>query len=180
MMRVIPDLIALLQRFVPPWLLVVLAVVLAPVALMAWLRWLRAKQIRGALRTAFLATDPGRRRIAVERAFELAGGREHALVTLTETAHQTGLPDVTLQGLAALESRGMAAVDVARIRSQRSKPPRRAGHPVEEVVVIERFLEQGMIPAASERLDEALARFPSDPELLELSQRLASEHAPRD
>jgi len=180
MMRIIPDLLGLLQRFVPPWLLIALAVVLAPIAVMAWLRWVRAKQIRGALRTAFLATDPNKRRQAIDHAFDLAGEREQALIALTDTAHRTGLVDVTTRGLAALESRGMGAHDVARIRAATAKPPRRAGHPVEEVVVIERFLEQDMIPAATERLNEALQRFPDDPELRELRDTIRSRTAPSE
>ena len=175
MMRVIPELLATLGRFFPPWMLIALGVVLAPIALVSWLRWLRAKQIRGALRTVFRSAEPTRREVAIERAFHLAGNRESALIALADTAHQTGLVDVTQRALLLLESLDLGKSEVLRIRATTAKPTRRASHPVEEAVVVERFIEQEMWGAARIRLDEALARFPNDPELLQLEEALLGD-----
>lgn len=175
MTRVIPELLELLGRFLPPEVLAALVVLAAPVAVWGWLRWLRAKQIRGALRTAFLATDPQRRHKAIDRAFELAGKREHALVALLDTAHKTGLRDVTQRAMALMNDLGVGQQDVARITRELRPEARRAGHPVEEAVVIERFIEQELYGAARTRLAEAMQRFPDDEMLLDLSRQLA-EH----
>lgn len=178
MMRVIPELLSTLAQFFPPWILGLLALLIAPVAVFAWLRWLRAKQIRGALRTVFFATDPTKRQAAVDRAFRLAGKREQALIALADTAHQTGLPGVTHRALAQLDALGLGRKDVARIRAATSKPARRAGHPVEELVVIERFIAEGLTEAARTRLAEALSRFPTDPDLLALNDTLHTDRSP--
>ena len=175
MMRVVSELIAGLSALLPPWALAVLAAIAAPFVVMAWTRYVRAKQIRGALRTAFRTTDPVLRAAAVEKAFELAGLRERAVIALADTAHTTGLVDVTTRALALMEAHGWGREDVRRIRAATAKPKKKGGHPVEEVVVIERMIEQEMLAAARIRLEEALARFPSDPDLIGLQEALARQ-----
>lgn len=175
MMRVIPELIAGLSALLPPWMLAVLAGIAAPFILLAWTRWVRAKQIRGALRTAFRATDRAIRQAAVDKAFALAGERERAVISLADTAHATGLVDVTNRALAMMDEHGWGRADAQRIRAATAKPKKTGGHPVEEVVVIERMIEQEMLAAARIRLDEALARFPSDPDLIGLQEALAGQ-----
>jgi hypothetical protein len=105
----------------------------------------------------------------------LAGQREQAVSALADTAHTTGLVDVTTRALVLMDEHGWGRAEARRIREATSKPKKKGGHPVEEVVVIERMIEQEMLAAARIRLDEALARFPTDPDLIGLQEALARQ-----
>ncbi len=166
-MRGFGDIISTIVLLVPPWGIALLVAALAAVLGPGWYDSVKSKQIRSAVRAMAMA-EPGPERDAhADRAWTLAAGRGSRLVTLVSEADKRRQDDLWAR---ALRSLGAMPGYVDFVRAARKKrlgdkaPPR---HPIEEAVLARRFIDEGMVDAARDRLDAALSRFPDDPDLLE-------------
>jgi len=140
----------------------------------AYLHRMRAKQIKGAMRKLARARGDEQRQRHTEAAFVLAAGRGRRLVVLAEEAMRAGQPLVVKRALAELERTSQCAEDVARITTKLRGEQRGPSFALEAVVNVEGLLDNGMIRVAQERLDEALRKFPEDPDLQALRPRVAA------
>ena len=173
-MRMILDMLTTVRGMLPDWAFTVLVGVLLAVLIPAWLFWLRSKQIKGVLRRWGRADDVEERTALADEAFRLTGGRGRLLVALMDEAHRLDYRPIWTRALEELERTGQCPQDVARIRAKITveRPP--ALHPVEEAVHVERMLGEGLLEPAWERLAPALERFPDDPDLIDLRDRIAA------
>ena len=171
MLRMIPELFSTLGELLPAWALGLIALLLAILVVPAWIRSVRAKQIRGALRRAVRVTGDARER-EIRAAFDRAGDRPRSLLVLVETGLKMGLPDAWKPALRRLESRGDLLEDTARIRANLERERKESRHPVEIVVRVEELVAHGLDDLAASTLAEGLERFPEDADLLALSRRL--------
>ena len=168
----VSDIIVALQALLPPWAIALVVVAVAAVAVPGWLFSVRVKRMKGRVRR-LLRADPQTRATLVEECFEIAGDRPALLEALAAEALKMGHPDVRNRALELLESKG-GGKEAAVIRQKFEKEKKAAVHPLQAIVVIERLMDEGMEDTARQRLAEALERFPKDPELLEIQQRLGS------
>lgn len=174
MFRVIPDIIAGLRAALPAWAFALVLLGVAALAAPVYLNWLRSKQIRGKFRAYVRAIGNEHRARVAEEMFALANGRPRLLVTIADEAERLGKRLVLDRALTELEATGGAPEDLKRLTTKvkPDKPP--PMHPLEEAVHVERMLDEGLLPAARQRLDRALKRFPQDADLLELQARLTA------
>lgn len=172
MVRGFGEVLESLGQLLPPWVVATVAFVLLVAVLPAWVDNVRSKQVRGAVRRMVRASDQGRLDLA-ERAMRLAGRRPTRLTALVEHAHRYQQLDLRRRGLAMLQRVDPAGAEHLLATIERDRP-KQVFHPLEVVVRVERLLDEGMIDAAAARLDEALARYPDDPDLLALRSRLRS------
>jgi hypothetical protein len=147
-------------------------VALAPLVVAGWVRWLRAKQVRGHLRRAFRSANPADRELAIDAAFAVAGDSALRVVGLTEEAARLGLLPAARRGAERAAALGAHPNDLVRLRGMLASERPKARHAVEDVVAVERFLEEGLVERARERLGAALARYPDDADLLALRERV--------
>lgn len=180
MFRGVTDLIQVLGQFVPTPVLVGILVALALVALPAWLRSVRVRQVKGHLRTAARAHGDEERVRAIDAAFERAGARPQVLVALAEQAIRNGQPLVCRRALDALEATGKLELDLMRLRKKVGAPPPRKTDPFEALVRVERLHDLGLTVAAREALEAALESHPDDSELLALQVRLFADDPTTD
>jgi hypothetical protein len=134
----------------------------------AWWNSLRLREIRGLVRRI------GRQEsvpLLTERAFRVAGNRSDRLAHLASEAHRRALPALRDQAFLELES-----VDPQAAAAQRAAiaaPPRTGDrHPVAAAAAIETLIASEAWEAAATRLAEARARFPDDPDLAALQERV--------
>ncbi len=172
MFRIIPDLISVITTFVPPWALAVLGVAAVALAIPAWLRSVRSKQIRNRLRWVGRAHSDDERHRWAQEAFQLADGNGLLLVVLAEEAHKLNQLDLFKRAMTLLRAMPGLEPDIARLDKQSLKDKPRYRHPVEAAVVIEKLAREGMVDEAVERLNEAMQLFPGDSDLQELSETL--------
>jgi len=171
-MRTIPQLLETLKELLPPWLFFPLVAVLAVAAVPAWINWLRTKQIRGQLRGMLRAANAQARKAHEAEAFFLAKGRPRRLVALADEAIRLNLKLVWQRALSELMATGKLPAEVQRLRAKVEAAPKRGGHPLEEMVIIERLWDEGLHDAALERLADVRARFPDDADLAALEADL--------
>lgn len=169
----IPRIIGVIEQLLPPEIYVPLFVILVFALVPVWFNWLRTKQIKGQLRRMLRATTPEARAGFRARAFEFAAGRPRRLAFLADEALRIGLKGVYDDAMVALKAAGGHHKDLQRLEAATKVVPPRAQHPLEEAVVIERMLEEGLEEAARGRLTEMRARFPNDPDLADLERRLS-------
>lgn len=170
-MRGITDILSTLTLLFPPWLLAALVVVVALYAVPAWYDGMREKQIRGLLRRRSRADGDLRQQLA-QRATELAGTRARRVVVLATEAAKYGQHDLLRAGHAQLVAIGAHPADIRRVAALIRDEPKTHGTALEACVVIERMLEEGMLDTAKDRLGLSLSRFPNDPELTALQDRI--------
>jgi len=171
-LRGLTDLIEPLRHLLPTEVLVLLAIALAIVVAPAWWRSVRVRQIKGHVRRAARAHGPAERRDEVDGAFRKVGGSGRLLVDLAEHAHRAGLHDVWQRAVEKLERSGKLPLESQRLRHKAAPPPRALRDRDEAVVRAELQLSQELWAAARETLDEALARFPDDPDIARLDRAL--------
>ncbi len=177
MMRGLPEMLSTITSVLPAWVVVVLVAVAAPFVVKRWLSWLRNKQIRGRLRSAsFSKTSQDIKRF-VDEAFELAGDEGDRLLALAHQAKVMHRPDIVLRVVAKLHDLEKHPMERRALREAVEKEEKTVGHPIEDFVVIERFLDEGMLVGARDRLTAALQRFPADSELVALRERLDAAEA---
>lgn len=170
MFRIFSDLGGLVFQLVPPWAIPIVIGVLGALAAPFWLESVRGKQIKGAVRRMVRASEDERPPLA-ERALSLAGTRRTRLIALVQEAmryDQRALRDEALVRLERVH-RG----DAAELRKRIDKPRTRYRDPVEAVVRIEGLLDEGLVVAAREQLEEARRSFPHDPDLDRLQERVS-------
>lgn len=165
----IGQLISDLGSLVPPWLLAVIIGVALLAAAPGWLTGLKAKKVKALLRQTTRA-DEETRTALIEQAFELADGRPEVLVALVREADKMNLPKLRDRAMKALSKHKSHADVVRKLKAPKDPTAKKGsfGHPVEAVVRVRTLIENGATELAREKLGEALAKFPDDPELLEL------------
>jgi hypothetical protein len=157
-----------LSEVVPMRTLAIVVLVVAILALPAWLETVRERQLRGAVRRMVRA-DPDQRAALVDRALTLAALVPRRLTVLAGEAIRYDQRDVRDRALAALEEAGG---DTRALRARIERPKVRFRDPVEAVVRIEGLVAEGLVEAAREQLAEARSTFPDDPELALLETTL--------
>lgn len=169
----IPQIIRTLEQLLPPEVYIPLFVVLGIALVPTWFHWVRTKQIKGQLRRLLRATSSEEKATFRARAFAFANGKPRRLAFLADEALRLGLKPIHDEAMAALKAvAGGHHADVQRLEAATKVVPPRAQHPLEEAVVIERMLEEGLVEAAKARLQEVRARFPTDPDLADLEHRI--------
>lgn len=173
----IGQLIADIGKFVPPWLLGILIAVLLVLAAPGWLTGLKVKKVKAILRQTTRA-DETERKALQQQALDVAQGKPEVLVALVREADKMNLPRLRDRAMKALKKFPSHA-DVVRQMKKPADPQKLKGsfgHPVEAAVRIRTLVENGAVELAREKLAEANAKFPGDPELAEL-QTLVQETA---
>jgi hypothetical protein len=170
MVRGITDITGTIGMFLPPWALALLGVLLVAAAFPFWLNSMRIKQISGRSRRMVRAEHDERQRLANE-ILDLAGDNSTRLLAAVEQTTRYGLRALRTECVARLRATGERSKDLAQILAKEAPERKPIGHAIEAIVTIERMLEEGLGPAARTRLDEALTRYPHDPELLQLKER---------
>jgi len=170
-MRGIPKIIAEIVQLLPAWLVVPFAVACLALAAPVWLHSVRVKQIGGAVRRMVRANNDTRSALH-NRVFLLAGGKPGLLLIAVEQAQRYNQRALFKDAMAALQATGQKKKELAIIRAKISPERQHIGHPLEIAVGVQGLVDQGMIDAAQTRLAEALGRYPSDPDLLDLQRRL--------
>ncbi len=173
MFRIVTDLQGLVFQVVPPWAVPLVIGALVALAAPFWLENVRQKQIKGAVRRMVRA-DYEERPALVERALGLAGQRRIRLIALVQEAIRYDQRALRDEALGRLEQVKGGKTDAAELRKRVEKPRTRYRDPVEAAVRVEGLLDEGLLVAAREQLDEARSAFPDDPELDRLDQRLAA------
>lgn len=171
MFRGVTDIANTLNLLLPPWAvggLIALALVLV---FPFWIDSMRIKQISGRARRMVRA-EPDVRQALFDQIIDLGGSSPNRLLAIVAQADKYGLRDLRAEAIRRLEQTGQATEDLARLRKKQAPERKPVGHVLEAVVTIERMIEQGMTVAARTRLEEALDRYPGDPELLALQDRL--------
>ncbi|HHO51961.1 MAG TPA: hypothetical protein ENK18_14035 [Deltaproteobacteria bacterium] len=178
MFRIFSDIGQVLTSLIPGWAIPIVLGIAGVLAVPFWIESVRSKQIKGAVRRMVRADGPTRRQLA-HRALSLAGQRRLRLIGLVQEAIRYGQHALIEEGLARLTSDPHGHRDAEALRARIRKPGQRFRDPIEASVRIEGLLQQELFVAASEQLDEALGRFPTDPELLHLQRRLSEPREPR-
>ena len=160
-----------IETVLPPQVYIPLFAMIGVAAIPSWFYWLRTKQIRGQIRSMLRTTDPARRDAHRRRAFEYAAHKPRRLAYLADEALRLGLKAVYDEALAELQAGGHRE-DHERLEKASKAPQPALGHPLQEAVVIERLIDEGLAEVARARLREARAKFPDDPDLAELERRL--------
>jgi len=176
----IPQIIRTLEQLLPPEVYIPLFVVLGIALVPSWFHWVRTKQIKGQLRRLLRATDPNDKATFRSRAFEFAHNKPRRLAFLADEALRLGLKPIHDEAMTALKAAGGHDDDVKRLEAATKVVPPRAQHPLEEAVVIERMLGEGLVEAARARLAEVRARFPGDHDLADLERRIDAPRPPAD
>lgn len=172
-MQVIGDLLDTINTLLPRPVFIGLLVLLVVVSFPAWLGSVRARQIRGRLRTLARTSDPGRRGALADQVFRIAGSRQRHLVLVAEESLRLGLRTVHTVALEALDASGHAAAAKSiRERLAPERPDYR--HPLEATVVARRLAAQGLRDEARRRLQEAADAHPGDPDLMSALAELDS------
>lgn len=169
-LRGLSQIVGALRMFVPLPVLVALVALLFLAVAPIWLENARTKEVRGLVRQISRSGQGEEAERLTERALGLADRRTGRLVELGREAHRrqlTRLRDRAWERLAELDA------DMARRERTLVQPvPTRDRFPLEAHVAVAGMIESGAWEAARSRLDLALARFPGDPELLALRERL--------
>lgn len=168
-MRGLTDLIAPFTQLLPPWALAILAIVVAFVAVPRWWASMRDKQVQGLLRRAARAT-PEDRPALIEEAFARAADAPDRLYTLARHAHERQLPDAHQRALAALDRTPQGRRLHRLLDRQLGRTDDRGPTAFERAATVRALLDEDRLPEARVRLDDALARFPDDPDLRALDE----------
>lgn len=171
----IGELLQALTLLVPWWVLAIVGGLAAMLLSRGWLEGLRIKRVKSCLRRMVRADDALRAEL-VREVLALSDGRAEVLVALVREADKMNQPALRDRALASLKALGTHRDVVRQLEAPADRTQdRRFGHPVEALVAIEALLEAGATEAARARLDEASARFPRDPGLRDLRERLKGQ-----
>ena len=164
------DMLGTLGALLPPWALALLLGVVLVIAFPFWLQSTRSRQI-GSRARRMVRSEGEQRQALLKEILGLAGSRPTLLASAAENALKYGVHDLRAAAIEELERVG-AQKELAFFREKLGKEVKPFGHPVEASVAIERLLRQGMFDTARERLAEAQQKWPSDPDLEEISRRI--------
>lgn len=171
-MGMIGELIQTVSAFVPWWLLAGIAVVLGFLAAPGYLVGLKVKRVKAVMRKTVRAEGEERTQLQ-RRAWELARGNGDVLVALVKEADKLNQPRLRDRALGALRRLGTHPDEVRKLSGPANpQEDKRHGHPLEAAAAIRALLEVEAWEAARARLDEARARFPDDPGLVALEDRI--------
>jgi len=178
--RVAQQLIEAVTSLLPPWMVAPVLGVLVLLSVPLWLNSVRNKQISGAVRRLVRAPDAVARAALLERIWSLAAERPSRVLVIVREAIRYDQRQLMNEAMDWLDARGEAVEDLRIIRGKMTAEPKPVGHPLEVAVTVERLVEEGMHEAARSRLNDALARYPNDADLMALSRRLNAVENPLD
>lgn len=170
-LRALAQIVSALRGLVPTPVLVAIVTAMVLYGVPVWIENARVKEVRGLVRQISRnggdgpAADP-----LVDRVMTLATPKAERLVELGREAHRRQLTRLRDRAWVELER-----LDPATARRERAlvEPPKiRDRFPLEAQVAVAGMIESGAVEAARSRLAAALERFPDDPELLALRDRL--------
>jgi len=113
---------------------------------------------------------------AKERALKVAGEDPQGLFLLAEEAVRQGRDDLAREAIGRLRATGKRPKEVTRLERELLGPL--PGTVIEAVIVVESHLESGTWALARQKLTRFRTRWPDDPELTALSERLEREAPP--
>jgi len=174
MFRGVEDMFTALSMLLPPWAVAVLGVGLLLIVAPMWLKNLKTKRIRALARRMVRAPDDTRKEL-FDEVLGLAGDNADRLEATAQIAIKYGVYDLRNEAIRRLDATGKLKPELAKLRETFEAPTKRALHPVEVAVNIERLMSEEMYDTARTQLEEALSRFPDDPELLRLCKKLAEQ-----
>lgn len=180
MVRVAQQLIEAVTSLLPPWMVAPVLGVLVLLSVPLWLNSVRNKQISGAVRRLVRAPDAVAREALLKRIWSLAAERPSRVLVIVREAIRYDQRQLMNEAMDWLDARGEAVEDLRIIRGKMTPEPKPVGHPLEVAVTVERLVEEGMHEAARSRLNDALARYPKDADLMALSRRLNAVENPLD
>jgi len=161
-----------LAASLPPWALWPAIGLVVLLAVPLWLRNVRIKQIRNAVRKLVTADGEEHQRWT-DRALELAGTTPFLLSTVVRESIKRSQLSLRDEGLKRLKATGKLKADVREFELAFAREEAQPfAHPLEAIAVVERLLEDELPGKAAERLQAARKRFPADRSLSELEQRL--------
>jgi len=171
----IGDVLAALRMMLPPWALILAGVLIFLWAAPGYFSGIRIKQIRTRVRKASLARGQERDDL-IAAAFERAGDDPERLLALADEAKKRRLGSLAQRALDEAAARGASKNAQEKIRVEIERPrPNLATDSLEVAVRIEGQLDNELWVGAREQLNMALARWPSNPELQRLKERLDAE-----
>ena len=171
MVQGLTDVLSTLSQVLPTWAMALLIGALGIAFFPVWVRSVRAKQLKGRIRTAAHHPPGPERSALVEEAFAMAGDRPLRLEIVTEMALKAGMHDVAQRGLHGLEQNGGLEIAAGiRRRLEVARGPRR--HPLETVARVNGLLEHGILELAREELEAALEHYPHDADLRDLAEQM--------
>lgn len=147
----------------PPRVAAGIALALLVLAFPGWLRSVQARQIRSQVRRVSIASSEERPVREAEVMSMASDGNR--LVVLAEAALQFNQRALAERALEALQKLGSHPIDEVRLRRALAPPRAAPDYAIEAVVAIRRLQAEGLTDLAKERLAEARARFPNDPDL---------------
>ena len=164
------DILDVLYQFLPQEAVLGLLAVLALVAAPMWFRWLQRKQIKGVIRNLVSTTDAERRHALTQQLWSRIENNATQLTTASKLAREMGLASFAARIETRLRELGVA-IDTPALRFEKSDQPGRL-HPLEIATRVDALLEQGLIRAAQQLVDEGLSRLPHDDDLQDAQQRI--------
>jgi len=178
-MQGIGDVFNALFILLPWWVLVLLGVVGAALALPGWWKNTRLKPLASRIREMAMADTAAERDALMHSVLDTAGDDGDLLAWVILQAEKRKQRPLWEAAMAQLEQLPKFTDEARRLHKRWTKdipPPR---HPIEEAAAIRAKLEDGLLVAARDRLDAALARFPQDHDLLEALVELEALEAER-
>lgn len=159
-----------------PWVVPVVGVVLLVSLLPLLRRTHRMGKARKVLARAAVASAAERREMERE-ALALVGDHPLGLLVVAEETARRGRYRVAREALERLRATGRRPLDVRRLEAQLDGT---GPATVEEAALaVERFLQEGLLERAEQRLDAARHRWPHESRLLQLQRQLeARRRAP--
>jgi len=159
----------------PPWGMPVAALTVAAVLLPFVLRNMKTSKARKLLKRASILDGP-RRQEAEAEALTLVHDSGPGLVAVADEALRRGRQAVARRAVERLAELGGQDKELRRLRQEMA--PKMPASVTEMVLVVERFLDAGLVDEARVRLGRAERRWPRAPEWDALRGRL-SQTAPR-
>lgn len=163
-----------LAAFVPFPVLVGGIVLAAVLGLPGFLKNIKSRQIRGAIRKVARATTRDTRKVAEDATMAIAATDPHLLLQVAEESlrlNQRGLCERAVKGL---EETGELHLHARRLRGELSPKAESHDQAIDALVAVRRLLDGGLTAQGRARLAEARARFPDDADLRDLEGRLAT------
>ncbi len=172
MFRGVEDMFTALSMLLPPWAVAAVGVAVLLIVAPMWFSNLKVKRIRALARRMVRAPADVRQQL-FEEILEIAAENPNRLEAAAQIAIKYGVYDLRDEAIRRLEATGELRVELQKLIETFKEPPKKALHPLEVAVNIERLIAEGMYDTARTQLEEALSRFPNDKELLALCQRLS-------
>lgn len=167
----VSDVINGLMILLPPELVGLLVVVAAALLAPGWVHATRARQLKGMIRRRVRASEADRS-ILMDEILQRAGMDVPLLGVAYGEASKREQVVLIAALRARLEQNARGQEELARHtrKTERKKPPPR--HPLETIAIVETMIEAELWVAAADQVAQALEAQPTEPRLLDLSERL--------